>query len=151
MPPPRYIISPYLRRLNLENIIIVAVKGIITFDKKILVIQRSMEDEVGANTWEFAGGKLDFGENLETALKREIKEEVGLCVAVGRLLYATTFKTHEHRQLVVLSYLCYAHDDTIVLSSEHQKYAWVNKEQLMGLLHEPIINNLNAHSVWDYL
>jgi len=61
-----------------ENKIIVAVKGIINHNGKILIIQRSDDDETGANTWEFAGGKIDFGENLEDALIREVKEEVGL-------------------------------------------------------------------------
>ena len=62
----------------MDNIIIVALKAVIIFNRKALIIQRSADDDVGANTWEFAGGKLDFGEDLEVALKREIQEEVGV-------------------------------------------------------------------------
>lgn len=79
----------------MDNIIIVALKAIIMFDEKALI----SDDEVGADTWEFVGGKLDFGKDLEIALKREIQEEVGLDVSINKLLYATAFKTHEHRQL----------------------------------------------------
>jgi len=90
----------------MENIIVVAIKGIIICDKKILIIQRSSNDDIGANTWEFAGGKLEFGEDLKSGLIREVKEEVGLDVKVLNLAYATTFKTNPHRQVVILTYLC---------------------------------------------
>ena len=135
----------------MENIIVVALKAIITFDNKVLIIQRSAKDDIGANTWEFAGGKLDFGEDLEIALKREIKEEVGLAVTVNKLLYATTFKTHEHRQMVILAYSCVTYDNKIVLSEEHQNYLWANKEQMINLLSKPILDDLNRYSVWEHI
>ena len=50
----------------MENVIIVAVKAVIVFDGKALIIQRSADDNVGANTWEFAGGELDFNERFIT-------------------------------------------------------------------------------------
>jgi len=135
----------------MENVIIVAVKAVIMFNKKALIIQRAADDEVGANLWEFAGGKLDFGENLEAALKREVKEEVGLAVTVDKLLYASTFKTHEYRQLVILSYLCTADNDNVRLSNEHQNYMWANKEQMMDMLSKSIVDDLNHYSVWTHI
>ena len=39
-----------------------------------------------AGTWEFAGGKVEQGETDEEALVREIREELGIVVAVDRLL-----------------------------------------------------------------
>ena len=38
------------------------------------------------NKWEFIGGGINFGENPETAIKREVKEEAGVDVEVVRLL-----------------------------------------------------------------
>ena len=133
----------------MDNIIIVTLKAVIIFNRKALIIQRSADDNVGANTWEFAGGKLDFGEDLEVALKREIQEEVGLEVSINKLLYATTFKTHEYRQLVILAYLCIATDNNVNLSAEHQNYLWADKNKILDLLPEPLINTLNQYDVWN--
>ena len=133
----------------MDNIIAVALKAVVMFNGRALIIQRSSNDEFGANTWEFVGGKLNFGEDLEVALMREIQEESGLDVQVDRLLYATTFKTHEHRQVVILGYLCHATSDNISLSSEHKNYLWADKKQILELLPELLIDDLNKYNVWD--
>ena len=36
--------------------------------------------------WEFPGGAVEFGERLADALRREIREEYGIEIAVGELL-----------------------------------------------------------------
>ena len=36
--------------------------------------------------WEFPGGSVEFGERLADALRREIREEYGMEIAVGELL-----------------------------------------------------------------
>ncbi|MGE7919030.1 NUDIX domain-containing protein [Viridibacillus sp. NPDC093762] len=54
-----------------ENEIIVAVKGIILNEGKLLIVQRDHNDEIG-------GGEVEFGEDLEAALVKEIKEEVDI-------------------------------------------------------------------------
>jgi len=136
---------------NRENVIVVALKAIIMFGGKALIIQRSGDDAIGADTWEFAGGKLDFGEDLEVALNREIQEEVGLDVSIEKLLYATTFKTHEYRQIVILCYLCTAIDDNVSLSAEHQDFLWADKKQVIGLLPNALVDDLDKNDVWSIL
>lgn len=52
--------------------------GIIRDDQqRIFLTQRSADSHM-ANKWEFAGGKLESGETVEQALKRELHEEVGI-------------------------------------------------------------------------
>ena len=135
----------------MENKFAVVVKGLINYDGKILIVQRSNDDEIGANIWECAGGNVDFGEDLENALIRELEEEVGLSVTIGKLLYAVTFKTDEHRQVFILSYSCTAHDNNVTLSDEHKNYLWADKEQMINLLSKPIVDDLNRNSVWEYI
>lgn len=59
---------------------IVSVGALIENDEgKILMIK---EPKRG---WEFPGGQVEIGENLTEALKREVKEETGIDIAIGNL------------------------------------------------------------------
>lgn len=134
-----------------ESTIVVVVKGIIQYNKKTLIIKRALTDEFGGGTWEFTGGKIDFGEALETALQREVKEEVGLEVTVKDLLYATEFETHPHRQLVILCYLCEAQTERVTLSEEHSDYLWADETQMREMLVSGIVADLDKYQIWGKL
>ncbi|WP_151735492.1 NUDIX hydrolase [Paenibacillus tengchongensis] len=129
--------------------IIVAVKGVILNQGRVLLVQRTQADAVGAGTWECAGGKIEFGEGLEDALAREIKEETGLTVAVGDLLYATSFLTDQARQLVLLTYLCRSGGDKVQLSEEHSQYLWCTRNELQELLPAGILEDFTRSGVWE--
>ena len=53
-------------------------------DGRLLLILRLGPPEAGH--WSLPGGKVDFGETVEAAIVREIREEVGLAIALERLL-----------------------------------------------------------------
>jgi len=61
------------------------VAGLIRKDKKFLLCQRREDDSFGL-LWEFPGGKVEEEETDQQALKREIKEELGLDIEVGNLI-----------------------------------------------------------------
>lgn len=131
------------------NKIVVAVKGLVFNEGKILIVQRSHDDDIGGGTWECVGGEVDFGEDLEGALVREFKEEAGLNVAVLKLLYATTFKITPTRQVVILTYLCRSKDCNVVLSKEHIDHRWSTKEQSELLLTPEIISAFKKNNVFS--
>lgn len=85
--------------------IIVAVKGVIVHGGRILLVRRAARDSVGAGTWECAGGKIEFGEDLEAALEREIYEDrtCGYCrqSAVCNLVSNRSGKAACHYHLFV--------------------------------------------------
>jgi A/G-specific adenine glycosylase len=58
-------------------------------DTRFLIAQRPLDGLLGG-LWEFPGGKQEDGESLPLALKREIAEELGIGIKVGRHL--TTIK-----------------------------------------------------------
>lgn len=129
--------------------IIVAVKGIIVNQGKILIVQRASADSIGAGTWECAGGKIEFGEGLEAALKREILEETGLVIAVDRLLYAASFLTDPARQVVILTYLCRSGEHAVILSEEHSDYKWCTRLELQHLLPAGILADFEQSRVFE--
>lgn len=133
----------------MDNKIVVAVKGVVVNNGRVLIVKRANNDEFGAETWECTGGKIEFGESLETALIREIKEEAGLDVRVDKLLYATTFKTNPTRQVVILTYLCRSEVTDVTLSSEHLEYLWATKGQLKQLLPPSILEDFDKNNIFS--
>ncbi len=61
---------------------IVVVAALIERNGKILVGQRKKNDRHGLK-WEFPGGKVENGESPHAALKRELREELGIEATIG--------------------------------------------------------------------
>lgn len=62
----------------------VRVTGVVIEDGRILLLN---QDTGTGRSWSLPGGKLEAGETLAEALVREMREETGLNVEPGRLLY----------------------------------------------------------------
>ena len=58
--------------------------GILIEEGRILLLKQQVDSARG---WSLPGGKLEDGEPLGDCLIREIREETGLEVKIGRLLY----------------------------------------------------------------
>ena len=61
---------------------ILVVAGIIVEGERILICQRRRSDAYGLQ-WEFPGGKVEDGEELPAALRRELEEELAIQAEVG--------------------------------------------------------------------
>lgn len=95
---------------KIQKSIVVAV---VTNDEgKLLIAQRRDLNTLNADgKWEFVGGHIEFGEDPETAVIRETKEESGLDVEVVRLLpkvYTNMWTRDDGDQwhILLLSYHC---------------------------------------------
>ena len=62
------------------------VAGVIFLGKKIILAQRKKGDPL-EDKWEFPGGKIEKGETPQQALKREIKEELGIEIDPGEEMF----------------------------------------------------------------
>jgi 8-oxo-dGTP diphosphatase len=58
-------------------------------DGKLLITQRQADAHLGG-LWEFPGGKREANETFEACLARELREELGIEVAVGELVESLT-------------------------------------------------------------
>jgi 8-oxo-dGTP diphosphatase len=74
----------------MESTANIGTAGIIRKKKKILLAQRKQDSWMEPNKWEFPGGRLEPNETLEECLLREIREELGITIAIDRLFMKTT-------------------------------------------------------------
>ena len=63
------------------------VAGVIRRDGRFLITQRLPDDTLGGY-WEFPGGSVEPGEALPAALRRELKEELGIETEIGEQIHA---------------------------------------------------------------
>jgi len=97
--------------MNQKQVTIVV--AVISNEKGELLLGQRHEPESPEihGKWEFVGGSINFGEDPETAIVREIAEEIGVQVEVVRLLPKIisdqqTFTSGDQLQVIVLSYEC---------------------------------------------
>jgi 8-oxo-dGTP diphosphatase len=58
------------------------VAAVMVRDSRVLICQRTAEQTFPLQ-WEFPGGKVEAGEELAAALRRELREELGIESAIG--------------------------------------------------------------------
>lgn len=78
--------------------------------------------------WEFPGGKIELGETAESALKREIQEELGIDITVDKFLCTTDYD-YPSFHLTMHCYLCRIISGEIELR-EHKSARWLTVESL---------------------
>ncbi|MBN1359962.1 MAG: A/G-specific adenine glycosylase [Sedimentisphaerales bacterium] len=71
---------------------------------RILIDKRKPEGLLGG-LWEFPGGKKEPSESLQKALRREVREELGIQIRVGRLL-AVVDHAYSHFRVRLHAFIC---------------------------------------------
>ena len=102
------------------------VAAIIIKDGKVFATQRGYGERKG--WWEFPGGKIDPGETPESALAREIREELNAEITVGDLLQTIEWDYPDFH-LTMHCYICTLNSDQLHLN-EHSASAWLTKQTL---------------------
>jgi 8-oxo-dGTP diphosphatase len=103
--------------------------AVIERDGRVLLARRPAHKHL-ALKWEFPGGKVDAGETAETALIREIGEELGCAVAIMRPLPRFTH-VYERTTIEMIPFVCRLADGSPEPQpAEHVALAWVRPEQL---------------------
>ena len=81
------------------------VAGLIVGDDRRILITQRRADQALPLQWEFPGGKVEPGEAPVAALVRELQEEIGVTVDVGRV-WDVLFHAYPTFDLVMLVYRC---------------------------------------------
>jgi len=109
------------------------VKGIVERDGKILVLKRSALDDHLPGVWETPGGGVDKEESPQEAFKREILEETGLVVTIGRPFNVFTFRKDTGEFKVGITFLCQYESGEMKLSEEHSEYRFIKPSEFAEL------------------
>ena len=112
----------------------VAMKAVIAHEGKILLLKESCKHDtnVQADRYQFPGGRLELGEPFLDGLRREVMEETGMEIGVGKPLFVgewfPVIKGVPH-QIVAMFMICTPLTTRVALSEEHVDYKWVTYEQ----------------------
>ena len=111
----------------------VAAKGYVFKGDKVLVLRKT-EAEAATSMVEQAwvdqpGGSVEYGENFEEALLREINEETGLSVRVVAPFSTWTYR-RERSQLMGVDFLCEWAGGDVTLSEEHEGFEWLSMDEI---------------------
>lgn len=105
----------------------IAVGIIINTEQAIFVTQR-LKDSHLAGYWEFPGGKVESGEDVEQALRRELQEEVGIEMTHSNLLTTLEYD-YPDRQLTLHFFIVDSWKGQPE-GREGQVSRWINVSQL---------------------
>ena len=110
--------------------------GALIFERgRILMAQRGKEPLKG--WWSLPGGALETGESLDSAVRREVREETGLEIEprgvfeiFERIMRDAAGRPEYH--YVLIDYLCLSPDGQAQPASDAAAIAWVKESDLPG-------------------
>ena len=101
--------------------------GLVFRAGQLLITQRPAAAHLGG-LWEFPGGKVEPGETFETALVRELREELGIEVAVGELIETIEHEYKEKRVRLKFFRCQWAAHEPQPLGCP--AFVWITREEL---------------------
>ncbi|NLD91643.1 MAG: (deoxy)nucleoside triphosphate pyrophosphohydrolase [Fibrobacter sp.] len=117
-----------------ETRCIPVVCAIIELGDKVLAAKRG-SGTTNAGLWEFPGGKVDRGELPDDALKREIREELGVEIGCG-LRLQSVFYSYPWINIELIPFIC-----TIIngepIAHEHDALCYISSKELHSLTWAP--------------
>lgn len=102
--------------------------GVIWNDSQQILIDRRLPGGTMGGLWEFPGGKIEPGETVEECIKREIMEELGIVIEVGKHLM-TIEHDYTHLRVTLTVHHC-RHIGGVPQLLECDEIRWVTLDEL---------------------
>ena len=122
-----YFFSKFIKTDSLSDKFPVSVKAIIIDDNKVLCLKNER------NEWDLAGGKINFNEDIEESLKREVKEETNLNINNFNILKPVNLTFNDVSVIVLIYSVNISCDSPIIISYEHSEYNFFSKYEIKNL------------------
>ncbi len=121
-----------------------AVTGSFIIDNdKVLLIRWGDNKGSWSGKWTVPGGKVEYGEKIEDAVKREAKEETDLDVEVVKLIDVDEGIVGEEKHYIFLNYLCKAVAGELKAGSDSVEVKWFSKNELNKIeLNHPSVKRM---------
>lgn len=102
-------------------------------DGKFLALRRTETAPSRPLGWDLPGGELDWGEDPEEGMMREIKEETGLEIEDLKIFDAVSGVTSHGEFWTTICYIARPKSENVVLSYEHDDLKWVTVDEFLTL------------------
>jgi mutator protein MutT len=99
---------------------------------QLFIARRADTKKTWPGRFELIGGHVDPGETLEDALRREVREEIGIEIVIGDIVGAFTYES-ENTFKVEICYLCELADisaEPIINPEDHSEGRWISREDM---------------------
>lgn len=108
----------------------IGVYALVVKDKKLLLLHKPNDP-----IWTALGGRMDEKDTDPVeALKREIKEEIGTTVKIGKILDVKLWSINGQNHRLGIFYVCNLEDESkIKLSEEHDDYKFFSFDEAIKM------------------
>ena len=114
---------------------------------RLLLVRRANPPAQG--TWSLPGGRVEPGESDPDALRREVAEETGLHVAVGRLVGTVERTGPDGTTYVINDHECAVRGGELVAGDDASEVGWFSPTELLALDTAPHL--VDALAGWGVL
>lgn len=113
--------------------------------KKILVVKRKKPSQITGLTWCFPGMKIDYGDDIESELKKKIMEKTGFKIESLGSVFAKTYS--EESGLLSIYYLCEIVGGKKKLGEDYENLKWISPDEIEKCFGAPLHPNLKEYLV----
>lgn len=130
--------------------------GVLIFNKKgeVFLQKRGNKSRNEVGKWEKPGGRVEFGEIVTKAMKREVKEEVGVEVNIwGMLPHTDHIMKKEKQHWVAFNFLAKLKSGRAINMEPHKfdEVGWFNLNNLPKNLAQPTRESIKNYLTGKYI
>ena len=102
--------------------------------EKVFLAKRADTKKFLPGVFELPGGHIDYGEDMEEGLAREIQEEFNMQVAVGDpfacFTYVNDIKQSHSVEVIYFAKFIDPIENIVLHDDDHSEYVWISEEEL---------------------